>query len=360
MKTIKIFLSSSSELENDICALARFVHQLNKKVYEKRDICLQLFQWEYFETGNYSGNRYQDAYNDIADCDIFIALFHKTAGAFTIAEYDNSIESFRKIGQPKVYIYFKTLKEGDIESESLRIFKERLSDLGCYPTYYHNIDALQLHFVMQLQLVESNHSEELKVEDGKVVLDGMPITRMENLPFAGQNEDFQRLSTRLAELPAKIEKARAKTEKYPDDEDFRDDLQALLNEYNKLKDESAECQNNLFATAKRIAQLQGESITDRMRRAMEAFNEGNVREANIILDEADDLLSTLEASREEVEVSIEEIKFKIQCIQYDSSLSQDKQFTRVDSLYTKAIELSKEIDYDTDRDTCKLPWHNVT
>ena len=213
---------------------------------------------------------------------------------------------------------------------------------------------------MQLQLIESSGSYALKVEDGTVMLDGQPIARMENLPFAGLNEDFQKMSARLTELPIKIEKARAKTEKYPDDKDFQDEKQALLDEYNKLKEDFAEYQNNLFATAKRIAQLQGEQITDRMRRAMEAFNEGRVREANIILEEAErdaenafqeykQSKELTEQKRQNVIKSIDEILLKASTTMADLSIPIDERIAKTEELYAKADNMAQECDYEGEK-----------
>ena len=360
MKTIKIFLASSEELEDDRNAFGNLVRKLNKS-YEKRGIHLELFEWEDYDAA-YNDRRKQDEYNDnVRASDMFLAVFHRVAGKFTIEEFDVATEEFCKKGLPKSYVYCKDLQSGDIESAELKEFKKRLFDeMGHYWSRYANRDTMQLHFVMQLQLVEGSASNALKVEDGNVVLDGQTIARMENLPFAGLNEDFQRMSARLVELPAKIEKARAKADKYPDDEDFRDEVQALLNEYNKLKDDFAEYQNNLFSTAKRIAQLQGERITDRMRRAMEAFNEGRVRDANIILEEAErDAESTLqeykrskeltEQKRQTVISSIEELLLKSSTMMADLSLPIDQRIAKTEELYAKADMMAQECDYEAVR-----------
>ncbi len=354
MKTIKIFLASSEELEDDRNAFGNLVRKLNK-TYEKRGVHLELFEWEDYDAA-YNDRRKQDEYNDnVRASDMFLAVFHRVAGKFTIEEFDVATEEFRKRGLPKSYVYCKDLKQGDVESEELKQFKKRLFDeMGHYWSRYGNRDT------MQLQLVESSTRDALKVEDGNVVLDGQPIARMENLPFAGLNEDFQKMSSRLAELPAKIEKARAKTEKYPDDEDFRDDLQALLNEYNKLKDDFAEYQTNLFATAKRIAQLQGERITDRMRRAMEAFNEGKVRDANIILDEAErdgelalqeykQSKEITEQKRQNVINSIEEILLKCSTIMADLSIAVEDRVAKTEELYAQADAMAQEVDYEAEK-----------
>ena len=293
MKTIKIFLASSEELDNDRMAFGNLVRRLDD-MYEKRGIRIKLFEWEDYDAA-YNNRRKQDEYND----HVHIAS-----------------EEFRKHASPKVYTYCKDLKDGEEESAELKEFKQQLfNEMGHYWCRYDNRESLQLQFVMQLQLVESSQMEGLKVENGEVTLDGLRVASMDKLQFAAANEDYLRMQTDLNELhdeieamqlklekkEAKLEKKKAKLEEDPDDEDYQEEYQELkeevdeltdrlqpkLNKYNKLKEDFAEHQQLLFNTAKRVAQLQGERITERMRRAMDALTEGKVREANIILDEAE-------------------------------------------------------------------------
>ncbi len=357
MKRIKIFLASSEELENDRNAFGNLIRRLNKS-YEKRGISLDLFEWEDFDAA-YNDRRKQEEYNDeVRASDMFLALFHTKAGRFTIEEFEIAVEEFLRKSQPKVYTYCKDLAAGEVESIELTEFKQRLiNEMGHYWSHYSNRDTMQLHFVMQLQLVEGSLSESLKVENGEVSLDGLHIAKMENLPFAGRNEAFCKLSARLAELPERITKAHSKVEKYPDDEDFRNEKQALIDEYNALKESFVEYQHNLFATAQRIARLQGERTTERMRRAMEAFNDGRVSEANTILDEAEhdahlalealrQSRKTTEECRQNVICSIEEILLKCQTTLSDLAIPVEERVRCTERLYAQADDMAREAEYD--------------
>ena len=127
MKTIKIFLASSEELEDDRNAFGNLVRKLNK-TYEKRGVLLELFEWEDYDAA-YNDRRKQDEYNDeVRASDMFLAVFHRVAGKFTIEEFDVATEEFRKKGLPKSYVYCKDLKPGDVETEELKKFKKRLFD----------------------------------------------------------------------------------------------------------------------------------------------------------------------------------------------------------------------------------------
>ena len=357
MKTIKIFLASSEEMDYDRMVFGNLVRRLDD-VYEKRGLRIKLFEWEDYDAA-FNDRRKQDEYNDyVKDSDIFLALFHKKAGKFTIEEFDVASEAFKEKASPKVYTCLKDLQPGEEPSPELDEFKKRLfEEMGHYWCRYDNRDSLQLQFVMQLQLVESSLADSVKVEDGEVNIDGMKVASMDKLQFAAANEDYVKMSEELAALPAKIEKARLRLEKFPDDEDLIDELQLKLNKYNKLKEDFAEYQKLLFNTARRVAQLQGERVTERMRRAMDAFNTGKVREANIILDEAEaDARRNLEDYKQSKEItelkrravisSIEELLLKTSTVMADASIPIDERIEKTDQLVTQIDELVQEVEYD--------------
>ena len=385
MKTIKIFLASSEELDNDRMAFGNLVRRLDD-MYEKRGIRIKLFEWEDYDAA-FNDRRKQDEYNNyVRQSDVFLALFHKKAGKFTLEEFDVASEEFKEHASPKVYTYCKDLQPDEVESTELAEFKKRLFDeMGHYWCRYDCRESLQLQFVMQLQLVESSQMNDLKVENGEVMLDGLRIAKMDKLKFAAANEDYVKAQQEINELhdeieemqlslekkQQKMEKKKAKLEKDPDDEDYQeeylevkeevdeliDKLQPKLNKYNKLKEEFAEYQTLLFNTAKRVAQLQGERITERMRRAMDAFNEGKVREANIILDEAEaDARKNLEDYKQSKEItelkrlavisSIDELLLKTSTIMADATIPIQERIERTEEAYAQADEMAQEIELD--------------
>ena len=385
MKTIKIFLASSEELDYDRMAFGNLVRRLDD-MYEKRGIRIKLFEWEDYDSA-FNDRRKQDEYNDyVRNSDIFLALFHKKAGKFTLEEFNVASEEFKEHASPKVYTYCKDLQPDEVESTELAEFKKRLfEEMGHYWCQYDCRESLQLQFVMQLQLVESSQMNDLKVENGEVTLDGLRIAKMDKLKFAAANEDYVKAQQELNELhdeieeiqlslekkQQKMEKKMARLEKAPDDEDYQDEylevkeevdelidkLQPKLNKYNKLKEEFAEYQTLLFNTAKRVAQLQGERITERMRRAMDAFNEGKVREANIILDEAEaDARKNLEDYKQSKEItelkrqavisSIDELLLKTSTIMADTTFPIEERIERTEEVYAQADEMAQEIELD--------------
>lgn len=364
MKTIKIFLASSEELDYDRNVFGNLVRRLDD-LYEKRGIRIKLFEWEDYDAA-YNDRRKQDEYNDkVRESDLFFVLFYKKAGKFSIEEFDVASEEYKEHASPKIFIFCKDLQPGEEQSTELAEFKKRLFDeIGHYWCRYDSRESLQLQFVMQLQLVENSHMSELKVEDGNVKLNGMQIASMDKLRFAASNEDYVKISEELAALPEKIEKSRLRLEKYPCDEDLKDDLQQKLNRYNKLKEEFEQFQQLLFNTAKRVAQLQGQQTTKRMRRAMDAFCEGHVHEANIILDDAEldaernyqdynQSKETTEIKRQTVINSIEELRLKARTFIVDTSIPIDKRITVVISIYDQSEKMAQNVGYEEEK-LCQL------
>ena len=359
MKTIKIFLASSEELDYDRVAFGNLVRRLDD-MYEKRGIRIKLFEWEDYDAA-YNDKRKQDEYNEyVKQSDIFLALFHKKAGQFTIEEFDKASEQFKATASPKVYTYCKDLKPGEEESQELKEFKERLfNEMGHYWCRYDNRESLQFQFVMQLQLVESNRMDDVKVEDGVVTINGLPVAKMENLKFAAANEDYLRMSEELTSLPEEIEMYRMMAEAHQDQPKYFDQLKKKLDKFNQLKKDLQEFQENLFKTAKRIIQLQGDHITERMRRAMDAFNEGKAHEANIILDEAEEdarrNLKDYEQSKEITELrrqaainSIKELRLKIDTVYSDASIFVDKRIKKVEEIYDLVNTIFLTVDSEKD------------
>ena len=284
-KTFKIFLASSNDLREERIIFGNFIRKLNK-IYLERDMNIDVFEWEDQEAF-IDNRRTQDKYNDeIRKSDMFVALFYKKAGKYTIEEFDVAMAEFGKKGYPKVFVCCKALEESESETPELKAFKDKLNekDKEKFWINFKNNDDLQLRFVQQLLMVE-NELMKLKLEGDKVTLDGLYIAELANLSFAAGNEQYIQMKEELEKLPDEIEKARKLSEKYPDEEDLRNELQKKQNRLNYLKEEFARLQQALFDTSKRIATMQRENLSDKLRRATEAFESGKLEKANTLLDE---------------------------------------------------------------------------
>ena len=151
--TLKIFLASSSELNEDRKEFEIFISRKNKE-FIKKGIFLELVLWEDFIDAM-SDTTSQDEYNKaIQECDIFVSLFHTKVGKYTNNEFETAYDAFKQNGKPLIYTYFKdtavNLSEISREINSLFDFKIKLDDLGHFYTYYTNIHELNFKFDSQL------------------------------------------------------------------------------------------------------------------------------------------------------------------------------------------------------------------
>jgi hypothetical protein len=156
MKTIRIFIASSSELKEDRVKMRDFFSQENDHLH-KKGIYLELVQWENF-LDSISNTRLQSEYNNaIASCDIVLCLFFTKVGKYTSEEFDTAYQIFKAEGRPKIWTYFKNaqIDTGSITDEinTLLAFKKKIGGLGHFYTEYTNIDNLINKFSRQLDLV---------------------------------------------------------------------------------------------------------------------------------------------------------------------------------------------------------------
>ena len=345
-KTFKIFLASSDDLREERISFGNFIRKLNK-IYLGRGMSIDVFEWEDQEAF-IDNRRTQDKYNDeIRKSDMFVALFYKKAGKYTIEEFDVAMAEFGKKGYPKVFVCCKALEESESETPELKAFKDKLNekDKEKFWINFKNNDDLQLRFVQQLLMVE-NDLMKLKLEGDKVTLDGLYIAELANLSFAAGNEQYIQMKEEIEKLPDEIERARKRTEKYPDDEDLRDELQKKQNRLNYLKEEFARLQQTLFDTSQRIATMQRENLSDKLRRATEAFESGNLAGANALLDEiaieAETHHANLEQDRALVHQDIEAFLLQAKTKMAEVNTPIEERIKEVHAIYAKADQWAKD------------------
>jgi hypothetical protein len=162
---IKIFLASSSELEQD---RREFEIQINRKnkLWNNRGVFLDLQMWEDFLDA-VSRTRSQDEYNRaIKECDIFIMLAGTKIGKYTAEEFETAFAQFKATNKPLIYTYIKDVEISSVHAnkddlKTLWAFQEKLETLEHFWTPYPNADRLKNHFIQQLDKL---------AEDGRIDL----------------------------------------------------------------------------------------------------------------------------------------------------------------------------------------------
>ena len=383
MKTIKIFLASSEELSPEREKMADLVLHLNK-LFKGRGLELDLEKWEYLDA-SMSDKRKQDEYNDVLhQCDICMVLFWRRFGSYTGEELDVAYKSMLNGGNPqKIYVFFKN-PSGDDVSQEVRDFiadyERRFG--GHFFCKFQNVDTMKLEFLLQLENYQKDMIGEkaIEVRNEHVYVDNEAMVDLNNVPFAAANEKYKETQAKLTKLREEIEKKREELKeknaalllakdqqtKLPNAgfqmfvdmaqkavNETGDSLQKLLNHKNKLEEEFEHEQQNLFNTARRMSELRGRRITDRIVRAIEAFESGDAHRANIILEEAerdaDQALADIRQAKKVGILSIDELLLKTSTIMSDTTITIEERIEQTYQLYQKAVVLAKEVDYDKEK-----------
>ena len=167
----KIFLASSSELEEDRKEFEIFIHRKNKD-WVSQGVFLELIVWEDFLDA-VSKTRLQDEYNKaIRECDLFVVLFFTKVGPYTEEEFETAFGQFQATHKPFIFTYFKdapisTGSANEDDLMSLFAFKKKLKALGHFFTVYKNVDELKFKFNGQLDKLAANGFIELKPDKGE-------------------------------------------------------------------------------------------------------------------------------------------------------------------------------------------------
>ena len=289
-RVIKIFLASSEELEADRYRFGNLIRKLDN-IYEKRGIRIELFEWEDYDAA-YNGMRKQDEYNErVRASDMFLALFHKKAGKFTIEEFNIARKAFDEQASPKIYTYIKDLEAGESESRELAEFKRlMLEELGHYWCRYSNFDTMQLHFVLQLQMVEATTPIKVEVKESQVKIGDSTIADLNNVPFTSENTTHKELKSRKEQLDREIGNAESGGRRGFFGQRSRttdEELANLRAERESVTEQIERQEKALVDTAMSIARMQGGECSSRMRTAAELFEKGETGKAEAVLKEDD-------------------------------------------------------------------------
>jgi hypothetical protein len=141
MRKIRIFLASSiGELKMDRLAVSEMTLELNNTLIDG-GIRLQLFMCEHFDTAVAAAGK-QNEYNDFIrqPCDLFINLYYRKLGEYTLEEYHLAIETKKRFGLPQVYIFVKD--EENQANSALASFCGQAASEGALISHYTSLEAL--------------------------------------------------------------------------------------------------------------------------------------------------------------------------------------------------------------------------
>ena len=297
---------------------------------------------------------------------MFLCLFYTKAGRFTTEEFDVALEENERRQLP-LFISMRNLNKNQQEDESLTKFKNRLNGLEHFWHNYENNDKLHLDFVLWIDSYLFDGKSVLKAStDGTVTLGEVKVAQMSQLSFAANNDDYLRMYKELQDFPEKIKTLSDRVKRYPDDQEFRNELNQALDRNEALTDEFEEYQQILLDTAKHIADNRQEQAGEKLQRAIDAFDNGDLRGANAILREiaidseeqqhiekyekfkrrSDMAQELTNQAKIVVHQDINALQMQAKTEMTDLETPIDVRIIRVTEIYSKADDWAQRSDYD--------------
>ena len=170
MKQLTIFLASSAELAKDRQDFELMIGRINHD-WRPRDVSFEIVVWENFIDA-LSRDGLQSEYDRaIQTCDIFVMLFFKKVGQYTLEEFETAFKDLETGHGPHIYTYFRNdyVRTGELDDEikGLLDFKARLASLKHYPTLYSSTEDLLWQFSRQLEkLYPPDDAATAEIADG--------------------------------------------------------------------------------------------------------------------------------------------------------------------------------------------------
>lgn len=314
MKTINVFLASSEELKQERLELADLVEHLNH-ILMKHDIQVHLVKWEYLDSSMGIAHKQEEYNKALRECDICIVIYWNVFGQYTKQELDTAYNELIAGRNPhKIYVYFK---DSSNASQELLEFRDSFpKQYGHFYCPFDNIDTLELNFLLQFMDYQSKELAQslIEVRDSKVLLGGKEAVNLNNVPFAGNNEEYQQLLKTIERTRKYLSKLELNDPEYSE---TAQELQELLKKQQQME-------HNLFETAILITRLSNQQCSERLERATQLFLSGDNKGANAILNEEQiekdvehnfQLVKLGEEGRKGLEININEYKLKIQTIE---------------------------------------------
>lgn len=309
IQTVRIFLSIDKTLEQERLELTDLVENLNHSL-ERRNANILMLAWDN------SKNDSKDFKKEISKTDLCLNLYYTYFNNTTQAELESAYQALCQGKNPKkIYVYFK---DGDTIPEKLQEFRDSFpTKYGHFYCSFSNIDSLKADFLLQFMEYQSKNlcgSKMLEVNNGKVTLDGKEYVDLKNVPFAGNNEEYNLLLKSIK----KTKKLLAITD--VDDEEYAD----YAAELQELKEKLSKMENSLWDTALMITRLSTTKCSERLKRAMDLFNAGDNKGAQAVLNEEEierdvehnlHLIQLGEEGKKGLKINIEEYQLKIKTIE---------------------------------------------
>ena len=351
MKKVKIFLASSIEdLREDRLQVGDFFRQLNE-IYLDSGVHFSLIKCEDYDNSLAAGGKQQEYDREIRESELVFFLFFRKVGDYTKHEFEVALESFKDREKPKIITYFKYITSLDEVAQEVRDFMQLLDqEIKHYYNTYNHIDTLKLGILMQIKLMKLDNAQ-IKLEDGRVHLNGQPVVKAENVPLLYGNRMLRELTEKRRQLQAALDRCRSdyNADSTPENEDAffnaRMELKSVSEALKKVEKETME----LLTTVAEMTS-DGQILTYRMKEALKHFNQGDYAAVLAILgdkereNELRRAQLRAEIAKNEIQGYVEEELLSIQTKKAQGLT--EKQVEEILDSYRKVAELVEKHDLD--------------
>ena len=357
MKTIKVLISASKEMHDEKIQFASLIENLNEALALK-GVELERVKWDPASDGSV-----EDFMAEVKECEMCLTLHWQELAENAEEELAAAYHELKDGHNPQnLYIFFK--EPCPEINQALTQFKQGIvSKYGHFFCKFENVDTMNLQFVMQLLKAQDQLQDKqdpfIVVSSGKVKAGDKELVDLDKIPFASLNKEYQRLKQESDELAKKLAEAKEKHRSDPDDEDIEELYFTLKRQYKDLTAEFNQYQNHLYDIALSFAKLDGERYSERIRRAKEEFEKGNVIAADEILNmeemkrEAEQEKLQYKQHEDNLRTKIEEFTMKAETVMGNTDYSVSDRYLQACDAYEQAIEIAKLIHYE-DEELCNV------
>lgn len=345
MKTIKIMIAASEEMHDEKLEFTNLIEHLNE-VLEPRGIELKRIKWNPETDGSI------DEYKaKLKECEMCLTLYWRDMAGNSEQELDTAYHELKDGNNPRnLYVFFKEPTE-DL-TEALKDFKANfVTKYGHFFCKFENVDTMNLHFILQFEAYQNGiHNDLVKVKDGKIIVGNKEFVRLENIPFAALNSEYQRLYDELVKIDEEISKVSAQYATNIKDKELFTQLTSLGNKRELVSGEFEKYQKHLYDIALNFSKLSKMHCSERMRKAREQFESGNAIEADKILNieemnrETEDEINQYNQQKSNLEQKLEEYLLKAELVMSNSMLSVSERINIACESYNNSIRIASILD----------------
>lgn len=353
MKKIYIFLASSiTEFSRERDQIELFIRNISDRFEDNYNIKIVPLRCENVDPA-VGKSRKQDEYNEmIEESDMCFFIFFTKAGNYTVEEFKTAVVKYRETGKPKVYVYFKNLKNCETAEQSIFDFMELVDkEFQHYYGSFDDVDTIKLRILLNLKFQEMDFLR-VEFDEDKCIVDGIPLKQSEldigNVSEFVNNKLLLDLRNQLKEVEEIYFNLKPKYASGEISEKGRKNYVDVASKRQSLLEAIEEMQKNVFMLSMSLSKdvVHGE-MTPRLKKAYQYFERGDLEAALIVLDK-DEIISEYQMRKErrqreqkqDAKLFIRELKTRIDILLAETK--RETRFEEVEELYDIIVSESME------------------